>query len=157
MPISTENFKPALWKDGESDVIYIPRPILSGGPQWRWSTTKRTKVPGVSGERIDWPSWDGVNINFSGLLDQENGTLVADEAEMWDYVSRLNEYMNINDDDRLELFLYYDPDTTTYVKFKNVIPQALNPEMGDQPGKLWGYSATWFAEDPVIYTTAPGE
>lgn len=156
MAVSTETFKPCLWKDGEDDVIFLPQPILSGGPQWRWKS-HRSEVTGINGSYIDMPSRQGLSIPFSGMMDQEFSTMVEDEAEMWDYFDRLNTYMDVTGGDRLELFLYYDVDTETYRKFKNVVPESFQVDMGDQPGKLWGWTGTWFAGDTTIYDTAPGE
>lgn len=155
MPVSAANFKPCLWKEGEDEVIFLPRPIVSGGPQWRWKK-HLTEIPMVAGALVDSPSMQGTPITLSGLFDLEDGTVVYTEADMWAYYKRLLAYMNVTDDERLELFLYYDADAEVYEKFISVTPESFQVNLGDQPGQLWSWTGTWFAEDPTIYQTEPG-
>lgn len=134
----------------------LPRPLPSVRVQLAWDHEKKKAIR-KDGEQISGVSRNALEIQISGLLAIDTDTPRIYEEDMFALWSSLVTNMDVDNNTKFELFLYYRTTGTPYYrKFKRVSPASLTFDMGDQARVPFQYTATFLAEDPVIYTTAPG-
>ena len=145
-------FKPAVY-DGSS-LYELPRPIVSLRLQDAWDF-EQFKVPLRDGDTAVGHSRDGVDIAIDGQIGTQQGELKASEEEMFQEIETLRSRIDVDSSaDKYELFLYHDAASDVYRKFKSCSTVRFDVDLSDK--HLFTYSAVIHADDPVIYTTAPG-
>lgn len=145
-------FKPAVY-DG-STLYELPRPVLAVRIQDAWDF-KEFKVPLAAGDVLTGHSRQGVDISIEGQVGSQAGNLKTTEQEMFQELETLRGMLNVDSSNgKFSLFLYYDAISAIYRKFKNCSTSRFEYDLSDK--NLFTYSITIHADDPVIYTTAPG-
>lgn len=152
-------WKPAIWHSdfgGATDIYQLPQAVVQLDPSWTWKFAEH-EVPRKDGGETHGLSQRPVDIGISGVFGLNASGATVGEAAMWTEFTTLKSKLEAADDaEQLELFLYHDPSSGTYVKLKEVIPVALTPNIGDTNHTTFGYSLQLRAMDPTIYTTAAG-
>jgi hypothetical protein len=145
-------FKPAIWRD--SILFEFPRPVPVLKVQESWDV-ERFKIPLQDGDRWVGHSRNGVEIALQGQVGSQAGALKLTEEEMFAAIEALRTALHVGpDDDRYAFFLFHDDASSTYRHFRNCSTVRLDYDLSNE--KLYTYSAVIHAEDPVLYTTAPG-
>jgi hypothetical protein len=145
-------FKPAVY-DG-STLYELPRPIVSIRVQDAWDF-EQFKVPLAAGDTVVGHSRQGVDIAVEGQIGTQGGGLKITEADMFQEIETLRSRLDVTSSgDEYEFFLYHDTATATYRKFKSCSTIRFDYDLSNK--NLFTFSAAIHAEDPVIYTTAPG-
>lgn len=153
-------WNPAIYSNGS--MYFLPRPVLrfQVGDEWN---VDRQKVPKKQGEQIVGHSKNAVKISVSGLFGVigPRGTsepeLLISEGLMYPQYELLRARCDISSEaTKFELFKYYDPYSGTYRKYKSVSVLNLSADLGDNDRITFPYSIDFIADDPVIYSTAPG-
>ena len=156
MPLSDSGkWKPAIYKGGT--LTELPRPVLSLEIQDSWDF-RTSKVPLDDGETLDGHTFNGPVISVSFQMAKQAGVQKLTEVEMFDLYKSFRDTVNVDTDaDKYEFFIYHDTTGSgTYRKFKKCAPIEYSCSFGDDVNALFVASLTVKAEDPVIYTTAPG-
>jgi hypothetical protein len=135
----------------------LPQPIIQLDPGWLWKQQEH-KVPRVAGAVSYGLALESVPISITGELAKNASGITLTEQEMWTELETLRGKLAAADDaEKLELFVYHDASGGgTYRKFKQVRPVSLQASIGDDRNVVFGYQLVLMAENPVIYTTAPG-
>lgn len=145
-------FKPAVYRS--STLYELPRPITTLRLQEAWDFDQ-FKILLQDGDHLAGHSRQGIDISLEGQIALQAGTLRLTEEEMFDELEALRTSLHIGpEDSKYELFLYHDADTDTFRKFKSVSTLRLETDLSDK--HLFTWSALLHAENPTIYTTAPG-
>ena len=148
----TFTFKPALY-DG-STLHELPRPVVAMRLKDRWDFEK-LKVPLAAGDTLVGHSLDGVDLAIDGQIVSQAGTLLLSEQDMFAELESLRSALDVSaSGTKYEFFLYHDAASATYRKFKQCSTLRFEYDLSDK--RLFKYSVEVHAEDPVIYTTAPG-
>jgi hypothetical protein len=148
----TFTFKPAIYKNS---VLYeLPRPVPVVRMRDAWDAG-RFKVPLADGDALVGHSRQGVEISIEGQIGSQSGTLKTSEGDILQAAELLRERLDVSSDaEKFELFLYHDTASGTYRKFKICSTVQFEIDLSNQ--NLFTYSMVVHAEDPVLYTTAPG-
>ena len=145
-------FKPAIY-DGVS-LYELPRPILAVRIHDAWNF-EQLKVPLADGDTLTGHSFQGTEISLDGQLGTQAGTLKASESDMFQEMETLRGVLDVSADaEKYEFFLYHEAASATYRKFKSCSTVRFNWDLSNKT--LFTYALLIHAEDPVIYTTAPG-
>lgn len=148
-------WKPAIW-DG-SALFQLPRPIEQLTVRNGWDV-RESKVPLKDGGSSIGHSRNAVEIQVAGWHTIDEGTAKFTEETQFALYEELVGVLDVSSDasDRYEFFLYHDSGSATYRKYKNCWTRSFSSDFGDQARVQFPYSITIVADDPVIYTTAPG-
>ena len=145
-------FKPSIYKD--ASLYELPQPVLVVRIQDAWDF-EQIKVPLAAGDVLTGHSQQGVGISVEGRIGSKTGTPRALEQAMFEGIEELRTALNVSaTDDKYDFFLYHDESTSTYRHFKSCSTVRFDYDLSDK--NLFSYSIVIHAEDPVIYTTAPG-
>ena len=145
-------FKPALY-DG-STLHELPRPVTALRLRDRWDF-ERFKVPLAAGDTLVGHSLDGVDLAVDGQIVSQAGALMLSEHDMFSELETLRSALDVSAaGQKYEFFLYHDSESATYRKFKNCSTLRFEYDLSDK--RMFKYAIEIHAEDPVIYTTAPG-
>lgn len=148
----TFTFKPAIYKN--SSLYELPRPVPVVRVRDAWEAS-RFKVPLGDGDTLVGHSRQGVDISVEGQIGSQSGTLKTSEGEMLQESETLRGTLDVTSGlEKFEFFLYHDVASATYRKFKSCSTVQFEIDLSDQ--NLFTYSLVIHAEDPVLYTTAPG-
>lgn len=148
----TFTFRPALYRN--STLFELPRPITTLRVLDAWDF-EQFKVPLADGDRLYGHSRAGIDLSIEGRTGTHAGVLCGTEETMLDTLSLLGEAFDItSDDDRYELFLYHDEASGTYRKYRSCATVRFEYDLSSP--HLFTWSAVIHAEDPRLYTTAPG-
>ena len=148
----TFTFKPALY-DG-STLYELPRPVVAMRIKDQWDF-ERLKVPLSAGDSLVGHSLNGVDLAVDGQIVSQAGALLLSEQDMFSELQSLRSALDVSaTDQKYEFFLYHDAASATYRKFKKCSTLRFEYDLSDK--RLFKYSVEVHAEDPVIYTTAPG-
>lgn len=146
------HFKPATYRSGT--LYELPRPITSLRLQEAWDFDQ-LKVLLIDGDLLAGHSRQGIDINLEGQIALQAGALRLTEQEMFEELENLRQALHVGaTDNRYEFFLYHDQLTATYRKLKSCSTIRLETDLSNN--HLFTYTAQLHAEDPNIYTTAPG-
>lgn len=149
-------WKPAIYKD--STLTQLPRPISRVRLNLDWDR-RESKVPLLDGLSTTGHSKNGRIITISGQFGWNADGPLCDEGDSLDEAEVLIGLLDIaTDSEKFELFLYHDASSAVYRKFKQCSPVSFGDAHGDtQEERVAGpYELVILAEDPVLYTTAPG-
>ena len=154
----TRVFKPSVWQTGDgSTVTELPKPIVDFSIADGWDIRK-SKVPLADGETYDGHSINGPIIAVQGSIGRDTSGKYIDEETMFDRYLIIRSKLDISSSsEKYEFFIYHDVGSATYQKFKSCSTRSFELFLGDDDNKLFEYSLSVIAEDPVIYTTAPGD
>ncbi len=145
-------FQPAI--DDGLNVYELPRPIDTVRVQDAWDF-EALKVPLADGETLVGHSRNGVEVSIEGRLGSQAGTLLADEQAMFAELETLRSRLHVNDSaSKYDLFLYYDPASGTYRKFKGCTTVRFDWDISEK--SLFRYAVMIHTDDPTLYTTGPG-
>lgn len=148
----TFTFKPALYTG--STFYELPRPVTTLRIQDSWDF-EQFKVPLADGDTLVGHSRQGIDISIAGQLGTQAGGLKISEADMFQELEELRNYLDVTSGgDQYEFFLYHDTTTATYRKLKSCSTIRFEYDLSNKA--IFTYSAALHAEDPTIYTTAPG-
>lgn len=151
-------WKPAVYSPANTTTLFLPRPISSCDLPFGFSFDTH-KVPLKDGAKTFGRSADAFTVTFAGQIGigTDGSTKRLTELAMFDDYTLFASHLAAGDKDtKVELFLFYDSASSTYRKFKNVRPQTFALQLGDQNCHIYAYTATFFVEDPNVYTTAEG-
>ncbi len=144
-------FRPGIWREGSYFELPRPIPVLRIEDQWDY---QRLKVPLRPGDVLAGQSPDGVDIVIQGQFGSWNGSVTASEAEMFAAVESLRQAVRMGpDDERYELFVYYDPETATYRKFRQCTTVRFECDLSNV--HLFGYELVVHAEEPGLSSEGP--
>ena len=145
-------FKPALYKNA---VLYpLPRPVLSVRFQDAWDA-EQFKVPLKDGDFMTGHSQQGVEILVEGQVGTQSGDWDSSEEDRLPLLEDLQDKLDVNSDgEKYTFFLLHDAVTPTYRKFKSCSTVRFDYDLSDK--SLYKYSIAIHADDPLLYTTAPG-
>ena len=149
-------WKPAVYKG--STLYEFPRTVNVVNIKDSWDM-REAKVPLADRNHVNGVSRNGVSITVGGLIafDGETGSPFCAEADRWAAYEALRSALDVSDDsERFEFFVYHNPATPYYRKFKNCVCKECSLDVGDDSRTDWPYTVQIFAETPTIYTTAPG-
>jgi hypothetical protein len=148
-------WEPAIYKGGT--LFELPKPVKSLVVKHGWHF-ETTKVPLADGQFTDGHSKQGVSIFVQGELGSEVGVgnlttaqLQFERLEAW--TTRLD--VVSAGTDKYEFVIWNDK-SSVYRKYKDVSCVDLTFDIGDDKHVIHPYTINLFAEDPTIYTTAPG-
>jgi hypothetical protein len=145
-------FSPAIYRDAE--LWTLPRPVTSLRILDAWDF-ERFKVPLAAGDAHVGHSKQGIDIAIDGQFGSQDGTTKLTEAEMFAVLETLRAKLDVpSDDEKFEFFLYYDSGSGTYRKFRGCSAVRLEYDLSSP--HLFSYAAIVHADDPTIYSTAPG-
>ena len=145
-------FRPALYRGGT--LFELPRPITTLRVLDAWDF-EQFKVPLAAGDRLYGHSRNGLDLSIEGSVGTRAGTLCATEEDMLAALSQLSEAFDItSDEDRYEFFLYHDQPSAAYRKYRSCATVRFEYDLSSP--QLFTWSAVVHAEDPRLYTTAPG-
>ena len=145
-------FSPAIYRD--ATLWELPRPVSSMRIQESWDF-ERFKVPLADGDSHVGHSKQGVDISIEGQFGSQDGVTKLSEAEMFAVLESLRTKLDISaDSEKFEFFLYYDISSGTYRKFRECSTVRLEYDLSSP--HLFAYSAIVHADDPTIFSTAPG-
>lgn len=114
-------------------------------------------MPRVAGATSYGLALDTLPITIIGEFGKSASAVTDSEQEMWTELETLRTKLaSADDSEKLELFIYHDTGSATYRKFKQVRPVSLQPSVGDSSRVIFGYQLVLMAENPAIYSTAPG-
>jgi hypothetical protein len=150
----------ADWGDTVEPVIYanetlyrFPRPVRVFRFRDAWDFD-RFKVPLKDGETFVGQSRKGVEIVIAGQIATQDGASKQTEAAMFAEIETMRTALNATTCEKFELFLFHDPATPYYRKFKNCSTVAFDLDLTNRT--LFGYRVEVHSDDPVIYATAEG-
>lgn len=147
-------WKPAIRKGGT--LTLLPRPVTLLKPHDSWDM-RDSKVPLKDGSIVTGHSFNAVEIEIAGMLAIDGSVADLTEQEMFTHYESMRNLLNINSDaQKYEFFIYHDAGTGVYRKYKQCSARDLVLSFGDDDHVVFTYSATIIADDPTIYTTAPG-
>jgi len=145
-------FKPAVY--GGAGLYELPRPVPVLRVRDSWDSS-RFKVPLADGDATVGHSRQGVDISLEGQVGSQSGTLKTTEGAMLQELETLRETLDVSSAaEKYEFFIYHDSSSGVYRKFKTCSTVQFEMDLSDQ--NLFTYSLIVHAEDPVLYTTAPG-
>jgi len=145
-------FKPAIYKN--SVLVQLPLPVVSVRVQEAWDF-EMLKVPLADGDFVTGHSQQGVSISIDGQIRAQAGAPKASEEAMFAVIENMRSTLDVSAaGDKYSFFLYHDVATSTYRKFKSCSTVKFDYDVSDK--NLFPYSIVIHAEDPVLYTTAPG-
>jgi len=148
----TFTFKPAIYQNASFYELPRPVPVVRMRDAW---DAGRFKVPLADGDTLTGHSRQGVDISIEGQIGSQSGTLKISEGDMLQEAETLRDRLDVaSDAEKFELFLYHDSASGTYRKFKTCSTVQFEIDLSNQ--NLFTYSMVVHAEDPVLYTTAPG-
>ena len=143
--------RPGIWREGSYFELPRPIPVLRIEDQWDY---QRLKVPLKAGDVLAGQSPDGADIVIQGQFGTWNGLVTATETAMFAAVEALRQAVRMGpDDERYELFVYYDPDTATYRKFRQCTTARFECDLSNV--HLFGYELVVHAEDPELSSEGP--
>lgn len=149
-------WKPAIYKG--STLTWLPRPVDTVRLTTEWDN-RESKVPLKDGISTTGHSLNGRVITIGGKTGKnESGFLCTDEDRM-DELEAVLTLLDISaDSEKFELFLYHDAGSGVYRKFKQCSPKSYGYAQGERQDERVHspYELVIVAEDPVLYSTAPG-
>jgi hypothetical protein len=145
-------WKPAVYDAG--GLYRLPRPVTSLSWQDSWDFDA-LKVLLAEGDELAGLSRGGIEIRLEGQIGSHDGDLQLTEQAMFTTLETLRNRLNASSDGaKYEFFLYHDDVSATYRKFKSASTGQLECDLSDV--HLFTYSVAIHADDPTLYTTAPG-
>lgn len=172
-------FRPGLWRDTtvaplvgdrfiEPEVIssgvmfWLPQPVTSlpFGAEWKGRAVEPRLKDGA--EAVRGNKLKTRTESISGLIGREVPTDPEDPIVRFlttgDMYEKFADFVAFVDtkDYPLELFVFYDEVTSTYVKYKGVYAASLKTDLGDSQFHVIPWNLQVVITDPKIYTTAPG-
>ena len=146
-------WKPAIYKPGPG-LYELPRPVVSLSWQDTWDF-ETLKVLLTDGDAVTGHSRGGVEIRLEGQIGEQAGTLKLTEQAMFATLETLRSRLDVaSDGDKYEFFIYHDASSDTYRKFKSASTVRLECDLSNV--YLFSYSLVIHADNPTLYTTAPG-
>jgi len=146
-------FRPGIWRDGTYVELPRPIPVLRIEDQWDY---QKLKVPLRAGDVYAGQSPDGVDVVIQGQFGTWNGTVTSTEAAMIQAVEALRNVVRMGaEDERYEFFVYYDPDSGVYRKFRACTTVRMECDLSNV--HLFGYELVIHAEEPELSAAGPGE
>lgn len=149
-------WKPAIYKG--STLYELPRPVPALTIKDGWDM-REAKVPLSDRTFVNGVSKNGVTIVVGGLIaiNGETGVQLCAETDRLAAYVEMRSALDVSDDtERFEFFVCHDAGTSYYKKFKSCVCKELTVDLGDESRTDWPYTLTILAEDPVLYSTAPG-
>ena len=150
-------FKPSVWQSGDgSTVTELPKPTpnVNIGDAWDMRTSK---VPLADGLTFDGMSRNGTEIRVGGKFGLDTSGRFLDEENMFGRYETVRAKIDVSSDaEKYEFFFFHDTGSATYRKFKSCVTRSMDLSLGDADRIVFIYNVVIVAEDPVIYTTAPG-
>lgn len=145
-------WKPALFD--ASGLYLLPRPVTSLSWQDSWDFDQ-LKVILAEGDELAGLSRGGIELRIEGQIGSQDGDFKLTEEAMFTTLETLRNRLNAASDlEKYELFIYHDAATATYRKFKAASTVQFECDLSDV--HLFSYSVSIHADDPTLYTTAPG-
>lgn len=145
-------WKPALFD--ASGLYLLPRPVTSLSWQDSWDFDP-LKVLLAEGDELAGLSRGGIEIRIEGQIGSQDGSLKLTEQEMFTTLETLRSRVNASSDAaKYEFFIYHDDASSTYRKLKSATTVQFECDLSDV--HLFTYTVSIHADDPTLYTTAPG-
>jgi len=145
-------YKPAIYKNAQ--LYELPKPILSLKLQDSWNQ-EQFRVPLATGDVLVGHAQNGLTISVKGELHHTTGTPKAAELALFDDLETLRAALSTSSpDERYELLLYHDDNAELYRRLVSCATLHFQFDFADQHRMVYGIEI--HAEDPIIYTTAPG-
>ena len=147
-----ETNEPAIYQNAALHKFPLPIRKLRIRDAWDF---QQFKVPLKDGDQLTGHSQQGVEILIEGQVALQDGAAKLTEGEMFAEIESLRTVLDAGSSSgKYELFLFHDTVTPYYRKFKSCATRQLEINLANRD--LFSYSVLIHAEDPVIYTTAPG-
>lgn len=149
-------WKPAIYRD--STLTWLPRPVEGFHLQNEWDK-RDSKVPLKDGISTTGHSQNGRVITIRGNVGWNESGPLPDEGDALTELEAILTLVDISaDSEKFELFIYHDAGSATYRKFKECSPQSFTYAIGEKQDERVSapYDLVILAEDPVLYSTAPG-
>ena len=147
-----ETLKPSIYNNS---VLYeLPLPVLTLRIRDAWDF-ERLKVPLADGNFLAGHSRQGAEISISGQIGLQAGVVKSTQAEMFAEIENLHTALEVpSSTEKYSFFLFHDVQAAFYRKYKTCTTVRFDYDLSNK--NLFMYSLVIHAEDPVIYTTAPG-
>ncbi len=144
-------FSPSIVR--ATSIFELPRPVTSVRIQDSFDFAK-LKAPRATGDMIVGHTSSGVDIALEGQIGSHEGTPQLSEEQMFLTLESLRQAVHsANPEDRYRLFLYLDPETSTYRSFRECATVRFEYDL-TRP-RLFTYSLVVHASQHVIEQTAP--
>lgn len=145
-------WKPAIFD--ASGLYRLPRPVTSLSWQDSWDFVP-LKVLLAEGDELAGLSRGGIEIRIEGQIGSQAGSLKLTEQDMFTTLETLRSRVNVlSAAAKYEFFIYHDDTSSTYRKFKSATTVQFECDLSDV--HLFTYTVSIHADDPTLYTTAPG-
>lgn len=147
-----ETIAPAVYRSAATYELPLPVTLLKVRDSWDF---ERFKVPLADGDKRTGHSRKGVEITLHGQFGVSGGGFLADEDAMFTELNALRAALDVSPSaGKFEFFLTHDTSTPKYRKFKSCSTEWFEFDVSHR--HLFLYKAVIHADDPLIYTTAPG-
>lgn len=151
-------YRPVLYRAAGSPTTFVlPAPVTDVDVSQPYKMDTR-EVPLKNGSYNYGFRRQARLITVSGGVDiLENCEYDDDSA--YDVLIALDLFLNLNGTlgDRFEFFTVYDDETPKYVKYRSCVPKSFNYKIrDDRNDSMFTYNIVFEAEDPYVWTTAPG-
>lgn len=144
-------FRPSIVR--ASSVFELPRPVTSVRIQDSFDYSK-LKAPRITGDMIVGHSSSGVDVAMEGQIGSHAGASQLSEEQMFLTLESLRQAIRSSTpEDRYRLFLYFDPETSTYRSFQECVTVRFDYDLS-RP-RLFTYSLVVHASNPSLEQTGP--
>lgn len=146
-----ESISPAIEQSG--GVLYLfPQPVtrMLVGDAW-----ESPSLPLPAGEPLSEHVRTGVEIQIKGQLASHAGeSLLSEVAMLAELETFRSALAAVSSGGSYSLYLYHDESSSYYRRFQDC--STIEFEFDVSVPQLFSYSVKIYAEDPVLYATAPG-
>lgn len=144
-------FRPTIVRP--ATTFELPRPVMSVRIQDSFDYSK-LKSPRTPGDMIVGHTSSGVDISLEGQFGSHAGTPQLSEEQMFLTLESLRQAVRSSTpEDRYRLFLYFDPESSTYRSFRDCVTVRFEYDLSKP--RLFTYSLVVHASDPTLEQTGP--
>lgn len=151
----TVSWNPGIFKNGVFSALPTPAKVLNLSISW---DAHRSKTPLADGITSTGQTLNEQRFNISGsLVKNAAKTKLFEDIDIVTAFENLKLLLNVDDDsDKYEFFILKDDGNSVYRKFKSCYAESLVFGYGDNDMHDPTYSADIVAENPLMFSTAPG-
>ncbi len=144
-------FRPSIVRPAA--IFELPRPVTSVRIQDSFDYSK-LKAPRTTGDMIVGHTSSGVDVAIEGQFGSHAGTPQLSEEQMFLTLESLREAVrSTTPEERYRLFLYFDPETSTYRSFQECVTVRFEYDLSKP--RLFTYSLVVHASRPSLEQTGP--
>lgn len=148
-------WNPGIFKNDAFSAIPTPAKIMNLAIEW---DIHKSKTPLADGVLTTGHSLNGMRISVAGSLVKNAAKVkIFDDFDIVTAFENLKVLLNVDEDsDKYEFFILNDDPTSTFRSFKSCYPENLVFGYGDNDRAEPVYSFDLVAENPNMFSTAPG-